>query len=373
MSNERKYRVGVVGCGKICAIYFENLPRFENLEVIACADLDPERARAAAESHAIPKVLQPEELLADPDVDIVVNLTIPSAHVDVARAALRAGKHVYNEKPLTIRRRDARELMGYAAQKGLRIGCAPDTVLGAGIQTCRRLIDEGAIGEPVGANAFFMSRGVESWHPNPEFFYKRGAGPLFDMGPYYLTTLVSLLGAARSVNGTARISFPKREITSEPHNGKVIKVETPTHIVSTIDFESGPIGNVVMSFDVAGSQFATSIEVYGSEGTLVVPNPNRFTGPALLRARGGEWHEIQDEHSYFENWRGLGVAEMAAAIEENRPHRANDRIAYHVLDLMHSTLDSADSGRRAELASTVGRPEPMPTGLTEGQIRTPKS
>jgi len=372
MSNERKHRIGVIGCGKICAIYFENLPRFQNLEVVACADLDPERARLAGETYRIPQVLTPDDLIASPDVDIVVNLTIPSAHFEVSRAALRAGKHVYNEKPLTVRRRDARELMGYAAQKGLRIGCAPDTILGAGVQTCRRLIDEGAIGEPVAANAFFMSRGVEGWHPNPEFFYKKGAGPLFDMGPYYLSALVTLLGPARSVAASARVSFPKREITSEPLRGGKIKVETPTHIVSSIGFESGPIGNLVTSFDVSGSRFGSTIEIYGSEGTLVVPDPNRYTGPALLQVGGGEWHEVQDESCYFENWRGLGVAEMAAAMAADRPHRASDRLAYHVLDIMHSSLDSAEAGRRAELASTVARPEPMPAGLTEGQVEPAK-
>lgn len=367
-SNERKHRVGVMGCGKSSGVYLENLPRFSNLEVVACADLQLERARAAAESHRIPRVLDPEDLLADPDIDLLLNLTVPAAHFQTTRAALRAGKHVYSEKPLTIRRRDARELMGYAAQKGLRLGCAPDTFLGAGLQTCRRLIDEGAIGEPVGATATFLSRGVEHWHPDPEAYYQKGGGPLFDRGPYYLTALVALLGPVRNVIGSARATFERREIGSEPQRGRSFKVQTPTHVVAGIEFEAGPVASLVTSFDVMGSRLPHAFEIYGSEGTLVVPDPNRFTGPALLETGGGEWHEIQDDSCYFENWRGLGLAEMAAALDGGRLHRANDRLAYHVLDAMHGVLDSAESGRRVELASTVSRPDPFPSGLQEGEV-----
>lgn len=363
-----KTPIGIIGCGNISGIYAEAGRKFADIEVVACADLLPERARALAEKYAIPRALSMEELLADPEVAIVVNLTVPRVHGEVALKALRKGKHVYNEKPLAPRRREAKEMIGLAREKGLRIGCAPDTFLGAGLQTCRKLIDEGAIGEPVAAMGFMLSRGIEHWHPNPEFFYKKGGGPLFDMGPYYVTALTALLGPIKRVAGSARASFPKRLITSQPLAGQSIDVDIPTHISAMLEFENGPIATLTMSFDVVGHRLPC-IEIYGSEGTLAVPDPNRFGGPVHLLKRGEtEWREVPLAFGYAENSRGLGVADLAGAIRANRGHRANERLAYHTLDVMHSIIDSAASGRHVEIASTMARPEPLPGGLTPGRV-----
>jgi len=363
-----KIPVGIIGCGNISNIYAEAGKKFENLNIVACADLDLARAKALAEKHGIPKALSVPDLLADKEVGLVINLTVPAAHADVAMQALKAGKHVYNEKPLAQRRREAREMIGFARKKGLRIGCAPDTFLGGGLQTCRKLIDDGAIGVPLGGAGFMLSRGAESWHPNPEFFYKKGAGPMFDMGPYYLTAFTTLLGPVTRVTGSSRISFQKREITSQPLAGSIIDVEVPTHVTAIMDFESGPIVTLATSFDVASHRMP-NIEIYGSEGTIGVPDPNTFGGPVLLRRRGEqEWREMPLDFGYSENSRGLGVADMIASIEGKREHRANDRVAYHVLDLMHSVIDASITGRHVEMKSSMGRPEPLPLGLQPGQV-----
>ncbi|UCD75980.1 MAG: Gfo/Idh/MocA family oxidoreductase, partial [Phycisphaerales bacterium] len=242
--------VGVVGCGSISNTYLSNLNAFQRVRTVACADLNADRARASANEFSIPRAVSTEELLADPEIDIVLNLTTPDAHASVALAAVRAGKHIYNEKPLTIELSDARQLLAEAASRNLRVGCAPDTFLGAGIATCADVLDSGVIGEAVGGAAFFACPGHESWHPDPEFYYQRGGGPLFDMGPYYLTALVTLLGPVKRVTGSARRSFATRTITSESKRGQVIKVEVPTHVVAVLDFASGPIVSLMVSFDV---------------------------------------------------------------------------------------------------------------------------
>ena len=278
------------------------------------------------------------ELLADPEIQIVVNLTRPDAHAEIALAALQAGKSVYNEKPLAVSREEAQRLLQAAQDKGLRVGCAPDTFLGAGLQTCRKLIDEGAIGEPVSAAAFFLNHGPEAWHPNPAFFYQPGGGPLFDVGPYYLTALVTLLGPVVRVAGAARISFPERTVGSGPNRGSKIPVRTPTHIAGLLEFASGALGTLFTSFDVWKSSLPP-IEIYGSEGTLSAPDPNTFGGPVRLwRTRTEAWEEIPLLPGYAENTRSLGVADMAQAIQAGRPHRASGQLGYHVLDLMHAIL-----------------------------------
>src|SRR4051812_31260708 len=215
MAEKGKVKVGIIGCGKISGIYLENAPRFGNIEITAVADLVPERAQEKAAEYHIPKACSPDELLADPDIEIVLNLTIPNAHASIGFAALNAGKSVYNEKPLTITRDEGQKLLALAKQKGLLVGGAPDTFLGAGLQTCRDVIDSGVIGEPIAATAFMMSHGHESWHPDPEFYYQVGGGPMFDMGPYYLTALTTLIGPVASVSGSTRITFPTRTITSQ--------------------------------------------------------------------------------------------------------------------------------------------------------------
>lgn len=355
-------KVGIIGCGNISKTYAEAGKKFPNLEIRACADLDYARAHALAEEKGIPRALRVDQLLADEEIEVVINLTIPAVHAEVGLEVLRSGKHLYNEKPLAQKRRPAREMIGLARQKGLRIGCAPDTFLGAGLQTCRQLIDDGAIGEPVAGSAFMMQRGPERWHPNPDFFYKKGAGPLFDMGPYYLTALASLLGPVRRVTGSARISFPTRKIMSQPLAGTDIEVETPTHISAVLDFESGPVVSLSTSFDVGAHQMPF-IEIYGSDGTLSLPDPNTFGGPVRLRRLDEEeWREIPLAPGYADNSRGLGVADMVAAEEQDRGHRANSQMAYHVLDIMHSILDSSETERHVELTSSMTRPPAFPDG-----------
>ena len=363
-----KIPVGIIGCGNISKIYAEAGKKFEDLSILACADLELPRAQALATEHGIPQALTVDELLASPDIELVINLTVPAAHSEISWRALKKGKHVYSEKPLTLRRREARDLIGLARDKDLRIGCAPDTFLGGGLQTCRKLIDAGAIGVPIGGTGFMLNRGPESWHPNPEFFYKKGAGPLFDMGPYYLTAFTALLGPVRRLTGTERISFKEREITSQPLAGSKITVEVPTHVTAVMEFDSGPVVTLTTSFDVAGSRFS-NMEIYGSEGTLSLPDPNTFGGPVSLLRRGeSEWREMPLEFGYAENSRGLGVADMVAAIASNREHRANERVAYHVLDLMHSISDASETSRHIEMTSSMNRPEPLPAGLTPGRI-----
>jgi predicted dehydrogenase len=363
-----KVRVGVVGCGNISPIYLKNGKRFEILNIVACADLIRERAESRAQEYGVPRVCALDELLADPEIEIVLNITTPQSHAEVALAALRAGKCVYNEKPLAIRREEGREMLSLARSKGLLIGGAPDTFLGGGIQTCRKLIDDGWIGEPIAVTAFMTNHGHESWHPDPEFYYKVGGGPMFDMGPYYLTALVNLVGPVRRVTGSARITFPKRTITSEPKHGTVIHVEVPTHVAGTVDFANGAVGTIITSFDVWGAQLPR-IEIYGSEGSLSVPDPNTFDGPVrILRAGSREWSEVPLAYGYSDNSRGLGLADMAAALRSRRRHRASGELTYHVLDLMHAFHDASREGRHVEVASTCERPALLPLGLRDGLV-----
>ncbi|SHF62191.1 Predicted dehydrogenase [Caldanaerobius fijiensis DSM 17918] len=363
-----KVKIGIVGCGNISGIYFKAGKTFENLEIVACADLIMDRARAKAEEFGIPKACSVEELLADPEIQIVVNLTIPKAHAEVTMAALNAGKNAYAEKPMAISLEDGQKILELAKAKGLRVGGAPDTFLGGGIQTCRKLIDDGWIGEPIGATAFMLCHGHESWHPDPEFYYEVGGGPMFDMGPYYLTALVTLMGPVKRVTGSTRITFPERTITSAPKYGKKIQVEVPTHVAGIMEFESGAIGTILTSFDVWHSQLPR-IEIYGSEGTLMVPDPNTFGGPVYIRRKDqAEWKEIPLTHGYAENSRGIGVSDMAYALVSGRPHRASGELTYHVLEIMHGFHIAAEEGRHYELKSTCERPAPLPLGLMHGTL-----
>jgi predicted dehydrogenase len=365
--NVEPVKVGIVGCGYISGIYLQNGERLEAIDIVAGSDLISERAEARAEEYGI-RACTNEDIYSDPEIGIVLNLTTPDAHYEVAMEAIQAGKSVYNEKPLAIRLEDGKKLVDAAAEKRVLIGCAPDTFMGGGIQTCRKLIDDGLIGEPVAATAFMVCHGHESWHPDPEFYYKIGGGPMLDMGPYYLTALVNLVGPIRRVTGSARITFPERTITSEPRHGTKIEVEVPTHVAGVMDFHNGAVGTIITSFDVWGAQLPR-IEVYGSEGTLSVPDPNTFGGPVkLLRAGSEEWEQVPLSHGYAENSRGLGVADMACALRSGRVHRANGDMAYHVLEAMHAFHTASKAGRAVELTSSCSRPESLPLGLIEGRL-----
>jgi predicted dehydrogenase len=352
-------RIGIIGVGNISGIYIKNLTLFRSTEIVAVADLDLDRAKATAEKIGPVQALSPDDLLASPDVELVLNLTIPNAHGSVAIAAAKAGKHVYNEKPLAIALSDAETLLEEAKVAGTLVGGAPDTFLGGGIQTCRALIESGAIGEPIAANAFMLCRGHETWHPSPEFYYEPGGGPMFDMGPYYVTALVNLIGGIRRVSGSTRISFPTRTITSQPKNGKIIEVQTPTHISGTMDFDNGAIGHITTSFDVYGSPLP-NIVIYGSEGTLIVPDPNGFGGtPLLKRASDQDFQPVELTHGFADNARGVGVLDMGYAIRNGGTPRASGALATHVLEVMHAFDQSSHLERHVHIHSKADRPEAM--------------
>ena len=367
MAASGKIKIGIIGCGNISGIYFKRCKAFGILDVAACADMVPDRAKAKGDEFAVPSTTV-DGLLSDPEIKIVVNLTIPNAHASVAMAALNAGKSVHNEKPLAITREDGRQMLALAKSKGLRVGCAPDTFLGGGIQTCRKLIDDGWIGQPVAATAFMMCHGHESWHPDPEFYYKAGGGPMFDMGPYYLTAMINLMGPVKRVTGSARVTFPERIITSQPKLGAHIKVDVPTHVAGIMDFASGAVGTIITSFDVWAAELPR-IEIYGTAGTLSVPDPNIFGGPVRIRRAGEkEWSTVPLSHGYAENSRGIGVADMAYGIRNGRPHRASGELAFHVLDIMHAFHDASSQGKHVMLESTCAQPAALPLGLMEGNL-----
>ncbi|HXR64450.1 MAG TPA: Gfo/Idh/MocA family oxidoreductase [Ktedonobacteraceae bacterium] len=356
MKTTEKVSIGVIGCGKISSIYLQAPRTFDILNIVACSDQIRERAESQAAEFGIPKVLSVEEMLADPEIEVVLNLTIPQVHATIGMAALEAGKAVYGEKPLALDREEGLALLRLAQQRKLHIGSAPDTFLGGGIQTCIDLINSGAIGTPIAATAFCMGHGPEGWHPDPNFFYQPGAGPLFDMGPYYLTALIAMMGPVQRVSSSTRVTFPERLITSQPHAGEIIKVNTPTHIAGTLDFANGAIATLITSFDIWHHNLP-NIEIYGTEGSLRVPDPNTFGGPVLLRRMDeAEWREIPLTRGYTDNSRGIGLADMAYSLRTGTPHRANETLAYHVLDIMQTLHESAQAGRHITLDSTCSRP-----------------
>jgi predicted dehydrogenase len=354
----RKVGVGLIGCGNISSIYLKNAASaFDNFEILALADLIPERAAARAAEFSIPKACTVEQLLRDPAIEVVLNLTIPVAHFAVTKAALEAGKHVYLEKPLSITLAEGEQLAALAKTKGLLVGGAPDTFLGAGIQTCVKLINDGWIGKPVGATAAMVSGGHEGWHPDPAFYYQTGGGPMFDMGPYYLTALVALLGPAVSVAGMTATTWEKRLITSAPKKGTMMDVEVPTHVTGLISFASGAIATVVMTFDVKGGSTQVPLEIWGTEGSLQVPDPNTFGGPVLFR-RAGEpkWSEVPLLFGRSENSRGLGLSDLIASLSQNRAPRAGVDLTLHVLELMQGFHVSSNTGRRYRMRHKCRRP-----------------
>lgn len=363
--SQAKTKIGIIGCGNISGIYFKNCTRFENLEVVACADLVPERAQVKAAEYPGVKACTVDELLRNSEIEIVVNLTIPNAHASVGLAVLEAGKSLYNEKPLTITRAEGKALLDLAQKKKVRVGCAPDTFLGGGHQTCRKLIDDGWIGQPVAATAFMLCHGHESWHPDPEFYYKVGGGPMFDMGPYYLTAMINLMGPVLRVSGVTRTTFPERLITSQPKYGTRVSVDTPTHLAAILEFANGAVGTIVTSFDVWGAR-VPCIEIYGTEGSLSVPDPNGFGGPvSVLRPGSREWKEVPLAFGYAENSRGVGVADLAQALGTPKTHRVNGSLAFHVLDIMHAVHDAGKLQKTVVLESTCEAPAALPLGLRD--------
>lgn len=358
-------RVGVVGCGVVSEPYFKNMNASPHLEVVACADQVLEKARQRATEFGVPRAYSTDELLADPDVELVVNLTVPIAHAEISLAALSAGKHVYSEKPLATTREDGKRLLESAAKRGLTLGGAPDTFLGAGVQTCQRLIEHDELGEPLAATGFMLNRGPENWHPNPAFFYEPGGGPMLDVGPYYLTALVCLMGPVRRVTGMARILYPERRADKGPRKGETFKVSTPTFVAALVEFESGAQANVVTSYGIAGADLP-NMQLYCSKGLLGVPDPNTFGGPVRVRPNdeGSVWHEVPLLYQHTdarENFRGIGVVEMALAMREGRVPRASGELAFHVLDALLSILESYETGRYVEVHSTCRRPELLPS------------
>lgn len=349
-------KVGVVGCGNISGIYLENSRRFPEFEITACADLNRAKAEEAAAAYNIKYVYSVEEILASPDIDLILNLTVPHAHATVSLQAIENGKHVYSEKPLAISFEDGKRIMEAARLNNRKVGSAPDTFLGGSIQLAGQLIEDGVIGKPIGATAFMMSRGPESWHPNPEFFYHVGGGPMFDMGPYYLTALVSLMGPVNRIAGSARITFPERTITSEAKYGEKITVGVPTHVTGILEFESGATATITTSFDVSAAR-TPFIEIYGEDGTISLPDPNYFNRPLLVKKYGeDEWKEIQPEGDALDNLRGAGLADTAEAVMTRRQPRANGDMALHVLEIMHGIHLSSEQGQHYTMESSCERP-----------------
>jgi predicted dehydrogenase len=354
-------RVGIIGCGIIAPVYARTLSELGCVDLVACADGDHMRAEQFAQKHGA-VALSSDDLLADPSIDAVVNLTPAYHHGDVSQQILQAGKSVFSEKPLAMTFAEGQGLVAFAEEQGVRIGCAPDTFLGAGLQAARRAIDRGVIGEPLAANAFMLGFGPEWWHPNPEIFYGHGVGPLFDMGPYYLTALNMLLGPTKSVMASARTGIVERVVHSKGRVGDVVKATVPTHVSSILEYEAGPLATLVTSFDVKASRFR-NIEIYGSEATLAVPDPNTFGGPLMVRSLLNEdWREIALPTPTIPQQRGIGLADMLSATRTRRPHRASGDMALHVLEQMTSIIRSSEEGRRIAIDTSIKRPEPLPTG-----------
>ncbi len=358
--------IGIIGTGNIAPAYIRGCAPFDVINICACADIQTERAKAFAAEHGL-AAYSVAELLARDDIDIIVNLTIPAAHAAVSLQILAAGKHVYSEKPLAIKRADGAAVIAAANAAGLRVGCAPDTFLGGGLQTARKVIDDGKIGAPIAATAFFMAHGPEAWHPNAGIFYLKGGGPLFDMGPYYLSALVHLMGPVARVTGAARITFPQRIATSEALMGQALPVEVNTHIAGTLEFASGAIATLITSFDIWGHHLPP-IEIHGETGSLSAPDPNRFDGDVQLMTGGQrDWDDVPLSHT-TNIGRGAGLADMAYAIQSGRPQRASGDLAYHVLDTMCALEESAARGERVAISSTVPQPLALPAGLADGEL-----
>ena len=369
-------KVGIIGCGAISATYLQNAKRFGAFDAVAVADIRLDAAQSRAAEYEVPKACSVEQLLADPEIDIVINLTPHRVHGEVGLSVLEAGKSVYNEKPLAVYREEGQRMLDLAARKGLRVGCAPDTFLGGAWQTARRLIDGGMIGEPVGASACLMARvgprrGQQRRARSSEYvsfyqtdFFEFGVTWIFDRGPYYLTALINMLGPVHRVTGSARKTWPERE----GFDGKMVEVNTPTHFAGVMDFANGAVATLTITSDVYSTGLP-HIEIYGSEASLRCIDPNNFGGQLYLRKPDSQdLGPVECKYGYNQNSRGVGVADMATAIRNGRPHRANGEMAYHVIDIVHALHEASNENRHIELTSTCKRPAPLPLGLEDWTI-----
>jgi predicted dehydrogenase len=350
--------VAVVGCGTISHQYLTTLARLPEVRVVACADLDPARAASVADRYGVPVHGEPQTVLAHDGVELVVNLTVPAAHAPVALAAIRQGKHVYTEKPFALNPAEAATVLAEAEAAGVRTGGAPDTFLGAGTQTAYQVVAEGRIGTPLSAIVLVQGAGPQRWHHDPEFLFRPGGGPLFDLGPYYLTMLAVLFGPVSRVAALSRTGFADRVIGAGPRAGQRFPVEVPTHVTALLEYASGPVATVVFSFDATLPR-QDFLEITGTEATLAAPNPNRFTGPVRLRATGDpDWTTIPTPERPTDG-RGIGVRDMALGIRSGRPHQANGELAAHIVDVMTAIQDSAEHGTFRDVTSTFARSNPL--------------
>ena len=353
----------MIGAGVISAQYVETLPKYPGVRLAAIADLDAGRARSVAEAAADTspgvRALTVDELLASDEIDLVLNLTIPAAHVEIDLRAIAAGKHVYGEKPLALDVAGGRRVLEAATAAGVLVGSAPDTVLGTGIQTSRALLDSGVVGDPVGASVQWGSPGHELWHPAPQFYYQPGAGPLFDMGPYYLTALVTLFGPAVRVTGSATRSARERVIARGPDAGATFPVDVDTHVTAIVEHENGAVSTVTLSFERWASR-VPEFEVYGTRGTIAVPDPNYFSGtPQVWTIDDPDWRTVDALAGYPDAGRGVGVADLASALAAGTPPRASGELGLHVLEIMEAILVAGAEHGSVPIRSTVERPEPV--------------
>lgn len=374
----KPFRIGLIGTGRISDIYIQNCSKFDELEIVSCGSLDAEESKKKAQVYGIPTVQSPEEILADPNVDCILNLTIPASHAAVTLQALEAGKHVYSEKPIATDILDCRRILNLARSKNLKVGNAPDTFFGGRWQTVRKLLDQQVIGKPTGVMAFAGTHGVERHHPNPDFYYQTGGGPLLDLGPYYLTAMVFLLGPILKVSGMARKTFDQRVIENGNRYGEKIDVEVDTHSLSMLEFQNGTIGSMTLSFDIWDSE-TPRFEIYGEDGTICIPDPdpvhgaNIFQGPVLYRTRSesrwefqprpkdrGDWLVAENTHGFNQDSRGVGLLDLYYAVRDDRTVRASAELAAHVSEVMHGILDAPSQGGFVAINSTCDVPEILP-------------
>ena len=358
MSGHGRVGVGVVGAGNISTQYLTNLTSFPDLDVRFVADVDVERARTQARAFEVPGCGSLADLLADDGVELVVNLTPPASHAEVVLAALDAGRHAWTEKPLAITREDGAAVLERARASRLLVGCAPDTFLGPAIQAARRLVEGGAIGVPLGALSVFQNHGPERWHPNPAFLFALGAGPVFDLGPYYLTALVQLLGPVARVTANAGKSQEERRVHQGPLAGTRFPVQTPTHVQALLEFARGTSAVAIFSFDSGLERM--QLEITGGEGVLEVPDPNQFVGDLRIHRPDGTVDVVEVAATH--PTRGIGVLDLARAIRDGRAPRASGELGFHVLDVMASILDAADRGTSVAITSTVELAPPLDPG-----------